>query len=188
LRGVWAGGTAMPALDDKRKRRLALSQCAKSTTTVLLVLGYTRNVSRTASPEIIERFMEGFEQWNCGELDLMQDDYADDAEFDFSAVFTDMEPLHGRESIRRQWDELWKAWEGIRMDPLKVLDVGNGRFVVDVRLWGKGKRSGVAVDQRLACLYTVRESDQKVIRNQLFLSLEAAVDYASALKSSAVTD
>ena len=145
-------------------------------------------MSRTASPEIIERFREGFEQWNCGDLDLMQDEYADDAEFDFSAVFTDMEPLRGHESIRRQWDEMWKAWDGIRLDPLEVLDLGHGRFVVDVRLWGKGKRSGVEVDQRLACLYTVREADQKVVRNQLFPTVQAALDYATASKSPAPID
>jgi hypothetical protein len=63
-------------------------------------------MSRAASREIIERFKVGFEQWNCGEIDLMQEDYAEDAEFDFSAVFTDMEPLRGGESIRRQWDEM----------------------------------------------------------------------------------
>ena len=107
-------------------------------------------MSRAASPEIIERFKVGFEQWNCGEIDLMQEDYAEDAEFDFSAVFTDMEPLRGRESIRRQWDEMWKAWEGIRLDPLEVFDLGDWRFVVDVRLWGKGKRSGVV--PCIACL------------------------------------
>ena len=33
------------------------------------------------------------------------------------------------------------------MDPLEVFDVGDGRYVVDVRLWGKGKRSGVEVDR-----------------------------------------
>jgi hypothetical protein len=42
------------------------------------------------------------------------------------------------------------------MDPLKVFDIGRGRFVVDVRLWGKGKRSGDEVDQRFAFLYTLR--------------------------------
>jgi ketosteroid isomerase-like protein len=138
---------------------------------------------QTTSPEVIERFKEGFEQWNCGELDLMQDQYADDAEIDFSAVFTDMEPLRGHETIRRQYNELWKAWEGIRLDPLEVFDVGQGRFVVDMRLWGKGKRSGVEVDQRLASLYTLRESDRKVVRNQLFPTVQAATDYAAASKS-----
>jgi hypothetical protein len=34
------------------------------------------------------------------------------------------------------------------MDPLAVFDVGGGRFVVDLRWWGKGKRSGLEVDQR----------------------------------------
>jgi ketosteroid isomerase-like protein len=145
-------------------------------------------MSGTASPQVIERFKEGFEQWNCGEIDLMQDQYADDAEFDFSAVFTDMEPLRGRESIRRQWDEMWKAWEGVRLDPLKVFDLGRGRFVVDVRLWGKGKRSGIEVDQRLALLYTVRTSDEKVVRNQLFPTVQAAIDHATSSKSAAPTN
>lgn len=144
-------------------------------------------MSRPASPEVIQRFKQGFEQWSCGEIDLMQDDYAEDAEFDFSAVYTDMEPLRGRESIRRQWDEMWKAWEGIRWDPLEVFDLGQGRYVVDVRMWGKGKRSGVEVDQRFACLYTIREADEKVVRNQLFPSVQAAMDYATASKAPAQT-
>jgi hypothetical protein len=145
-------------------------------------------MSRTASPQIIERFKEGFEQWNCGEIDLMQDQYADDAEFDFSAVFTDMEPLRGQESIRRQWDEMWKAWEGVRLDPLEVFDLGHGRFVVDVRLWGKVKRIGIEVDQRRALLYTVRASDEKVVRNQLFPTVQTAMDDATASKSPTPTD
>ena len=84
-----------------------------------------------------------FECWNRGELDLMQDMYAEDGVFDISAVFTDVAPIRGHQAMRRYWDELWETWEGIRLDPLEVFDVGEGRYVVDVRLWGKGKRSGV---------------------------------------------
>jgi hypothetical protein len=51
--------------------------------------------------------------------------------------------MRGHQNMRRYWDEVWETWEGIRMDPTEVLDVGDGRYVVDVRLWGKGKRSGV---------------------------------------------
>ena len=90
-------------------------------------------MSRTASPEIAERFKEGFEWWNCGELDLMQDQYAEDGEFDVSAVFMDTPPIRGRDSMRRYWDEMWQTWEGMRMDPLEVFDLGDGRYVVDVR-------------------------------------------------------
>jgi ketosteroid isomerase-like protein len=133
---------------------------------------------QTASPEVIELFNVGFECWNGGELDLMQDTYAADGEFDMSAVFADSPPFKGHESMRRQWDSLWETWEGVRMDPLEVFDVGHGRFVVDVRLWGQGKRSGVEVDQRFAYLYTVRESDQKVVRCQLLPTVQAAMDTA----------
>ncbi len=133
-----------------------------------------------ASPEVIERFKEGFECWNGGELDLMQDMYAEDGEFDVSAVFTDTQPYKGYESMRRQWDEMWETWEGIRQDPLEVFDLGGGRFLVEVRLWGKGKRSGVEVDQRFAYIYTVREPDEKIVRAQLFGTVEAAMQAVGA--------
>jgi ketosteroid isomerase-like protein len=133
----------------------------------------------TASREVIERFKEGFECWNGGELDLMQDMYADDGEFDISAVFTDTPPFKGYQSMRRHWDEVWEIWEGVRQDPLEVFDLGGGRFVVEVRLWGKGKRSGVAVDQRFAYLYTLREADEKIVRCQLFPSVQAAMESAA---------
>jgi ketosteroid isomerase-like protein len=138
---------------------------------------------QAASPEVVERFKEGYEWWNCGELDLMQEDYAEDAELDVSAVFTDMQPIRGRGSIRRYWDEMREAWEGMRMDPLQVYEVAQGRFVVDLRLWGKGKRSGAEIDQRFACLYTLRAADNKVVRFQLFPNLQAAMDFATASTS-----
>jgi ketosteroid isomerase-like protein len=142
-------------------------------------------MSETAPQQTVERLKEGFECWNGGELDLMQDMYAEDGEFDLSAVFTDTTPFRGHESMRRQWDEMWEIWEGVRMDPLEVFDVGEGRFVVDVRLWGKGRRSGAEVDQRFAYLYTLRAADEKILRCQLFPTVQAAIDYATASKSAA---
>jgi hypothetical protein len=55
-------------------------------------------------------------------------------------------------------------------------------------LWGKGKRSRVEVDQRLALLYTLRESDEKVVRNQLFPTVQAAIDHTTASKSPTPTN
>lgn len=134
----------------------------------------------TASPRVVERFKQGWECWNDGELDLMGEMYAEDAELDMSAVFIGMPPFSGRESMRRHWEELWETWEGIRMDPLEVFDIRGGRFVMDGRMWGRGKRSGVEVDRRLAVLYTVREADEKIIRCQFFPTVEAAMDSATA--------
>jgi ketosteroid isomerase-like protein len=141
-----------------------------------------------ASPELLERFKERFECWNGGELDLMQDMYAEDGEFDISAVFVDTPPFKGHQGMRRYWDEVWETWEGVRQDPLEVFELGGGRFVVEVRLWGKGKRSGVAVDQRFAYLYTLREADEKIVRCQLFPTVQAAMESATSPKAATRSD
>jgi ketosteroid isomerase-like protein len=131
------------------------------------------------SPEILARVKENFEWWNGGEPQLMLDEYAEDGELDLSAVFTDMPVIRGHEGMRRQLDEFWDAWEGVKMEALEVCEIGRGRFVVDVRLWGKGKRSGAEVDQRYACLYTLRDADDKILRCQFFPTFQAAMDYAT---------
>jgi ketosteroid isomerase-like protein len=146
---------------------------------------YARDVAEIASRDTVDQVRQGYEFWNCGTPDLMLDLYAEDGELDLSAVFTDMSVYRGRDSMRRQLDALWEAWEGVRMDPLAVFDVGGGRFVVDLRWWGKGKRSGVEVDQRAAFLYTVRAVDNKIVRSQLFPSVEAAMESATGSKKAA---
>jgi ketosteroid isomerase-like protein len=70
----------------------------------------------------------------------------------------------------------------MRFDPLDVFDVGGGCYVVDLRLSGKGTRSGLEVDQRFAFLYTLRREDGKVISARLFPDLATAI---SAAESSA---
>jgi hypothetical protein len=79
-------------------------------TELLGIPAYAPSMPETASPEVLERFKEGFECWNGGELDLMQDMYAEDGEFDLSAVFTDTPPYRGRENMRRVWDDMWETW------------------------------------------------------------------------------
>ena len=136
-------------------------------------------MAEATSSQTVDRVRRGYEFWNSGTPELMLDLYSEDAELDLSAVFTDMGLYRGRDRMRRQLDALWEEWEGIRMDPLAVFDVGGGRFVVDLRWWGRGKRSGVEVDQRAAFLHTVRAADDKIVSAQLFRSVEAAMDFAT---------
>ena len=136
-------------------------------------------MAQTTSPEILARVKEDFEWWNGGEPQLMLNEYADDGELDLSAIFTDMSVIRGHDGIRQQLNEFWEAWEGVKMEALEVVEVGGGRFVVDVRLWGKGRRSGAEVDQRFASLYTVRPSDNKIARCQFFPTFQDAMDCAT---------
>jgi ketosteroid isomerase-like protein len=63
-----------------------------------------------------------------------------------------------------------------------VLDVGDGHYVIEVRLWGKGRRSGVEVDQGFAFLYTVR-ADGKVTYARLLPDVTAATVAAESSAS-----
>jgi ketosteroid isomerase-like protein len=129
------------------------------------------------------RVQERFDCWNRGELDLMLEMYAEDAVFDLSAVFTDAAPVRGHRNMVRHWKELRETWGGgMRLDPLDLLDLGDRCYVLDLRLWGKGTRSGVEVDQRFAFLYDLR-SDGKIIRARLFPDVAAAISVAESSAS-----
>lgn len=109
----------------------------------------------------------------------MQEPYAEDAVLDVSAVFTDVAPMRGHENMLRYWHELRETWEGMRLDPIDVLDAGDGHYVVDLRLGGKGRRSGAEVDQHFAFLYTIRP-DGKIIRAQFFPDVATAISVAES--------
>jgi ketosteroid isomerase-like protein len=130
------------------------------------------------------RLQERFECWNRGEFDMMLEPYAEDVVFDLSAVFTDVGPIRGHQNIRDSWSELRETWDGLLMDPLDLFDVGDGQYVLEVRLWGRGRRSGVEVDQRFAFLYTLRP-DGKVVYARLLP--DAATAFAAAESSAAQT-
>jgi ketosteroid isomerase-like protein len=135
-------------------------------------------MAQTVSPEVLDQFKDGLECWNRDELDLMQERYAEDAVFDVSAVFTDVAPMRGHRNMRRYWSELRETWAGIRIDPVEAFDLGDGRYVVDLRLWGKGQRSGVEIDQRFAMLYTFRPEDGKITRAQLLPDVATGISVA----------
>jgi ketosteroid isomerase-like protein len=140
-----------------------------------------RAVARKVPPGVLERLRveERFDCFNRGEFELMLELYADDAVFDVGAVFTDVEPVRGREDMLRSWRELRETWGGgMRSDPIELFELADGRFVLDLRLHGKGTRSGVEVDQRFAFLYTIRE-DGKITHARLFADVQRAIDAAA---------
>ncbi len=110
----------------------------------------------------------------------MEEMYAEDAALDVSAVFTDVAPMQGSENIRRYWATLRQTWDGLRIEPLGGFDLGEGRFVIDQRVWAKGTRSGIAIDQRNAMLYTIRPEDNKIVRAQLLPDVAAAISLAES--------
>jgi ketosteroid isomerase-like protein len=131
-----------------------------------------------AEPDLFAYVRNGIDCWNRHEFDEMADLYVgEDAVLDVTRAFPDGGIVRGRERVRAFLYEWWETWEGVRMDTIDVLDAGDGRVVADVRIWGRGKRSGVEVDQRLAFLYTLGE-DRMVRSNEWFPDVDAALEAA----------
>ena len=143
---------------------------------------YAEGVAKALTPEVLDqlRVQERFDCWNRDEFELMEEMYAEDAVYDVSAVFTDVAPLRGKDEIRRYWHELRETWSGLRLDPVEVLDLGGVSDVAELRLWGKGNRSGVEVEQRLANLYTFDPAIGRATHIQLLPDLAAALSIAES--------
>ena len=135
-------------------------------------------MARTVSPQVLDQWKEVFDCWNGGDFDEMLDHYAEDGIFDVSAVFVDVAPARGHVNIRRSFDALYESLEGLRMDPVEVLSLGSGRYVAQMRLWGKGRRSGVEVDQRYGYVCTFRLEDGKCLRGQMYPNVASALAIA----------
>jgi ketosteroid isomerase-like protein len=134
----------------------------------------------SVAPEVLERMRvkERFDCWNRGELDLMLEMYDEDAVVDLSAVFVDDEPVRGHEALVNSWKRMEETWGGgVLLDPLDVLDVGDGRVVLDVRLHGTGTRSGIHVDQRFAFLHKFGP-EGKIVHARLLPDVETALAVA----------
>jgi ketosteroid isomerase-like protein len=126
-----------------------------------------------AAPEILAAFIEGWDCYNRHDFDAMEALYSPDAVLDMSQVYLDERPRSGRADMRAYWEEMWDISDGLRIEPVEVLDVGGDRYVVVVKYGQRGKRSGARVEQGLACLYTLR--DGLVGRLDLFPSRDAAL-------------
>jgi ketosteroid isomerase-like protein len=64
---------------------------------------------------------------------------------------------HGRDGVRQAMTEWTGAWEDWRMEPERYVDVDDDRVLL---LWverGRGKGSGVDMEQRGATLMTLRD-------------------------------
>jgi ketosteroid isomerase-like protein len=129
------------------------------------------------TPDVLADFRERFECYNRHDFDAMEEMYRPDAVFDPSRVFLGERPRCGYVEMREYWEEMWEIWDGVRMDPVEVLDVGGDRYVVVVKLGGRGKRSGADVGQPLAFLYALREG--LIARTDIFPDRDAAIAAAA---------
>ena len=65
-------------------------------------------------------------------------------------------PALGRAAVRAMWERWDSAWDAMETVPEEFLDVGD-HVVVTVHYKARGRGSGIAYDERLFDVYTMRD-------------------------------
>jgi ketosteroid isomerase-like protein len=123
------------------------------------------------SQENVEIVQAGFAAYNRGDLDALIEMYDTSVEF----VTLLLGSHHGREAIRQIFEENRESMPGYRLDAEEMIDAGD-KVIAVVRVGGAGRVSEIALDDRIAFLFTIR--DGLLIRQQTFRNRESALEAA----------
>jgi ketosteroid isomerase-like protein len=85
--------------------------------------------------------------------------------------------LPARLDAQRQWEA---EWGRLQLDPEELIDLGDSRVLVLLRVKGSGLISGAPIDNECAYLYSI--SAGRVIREQIFL------DHADAFEAAGLRE
>ena len=110
------------------------------------------------SQENLEIVQRGIAAFNADDTASFVDLWDPECEF-FSVTGSQMDatPYRGREGIRRYRAETAETWTELRLDTHRILEGKEDDVVVAVGcLRGKGRGSGVLVEQRIGIVYELR--------------------------------
>jgi uncharacterized protein len=123
------------------------------------------------SQENVEPVRRFFEAIRRGDLAEALACLAPDVEYEVGQEL----PMRGRDAVRAMWERWGSDWENYKLLPEEFIDAGD-HVVVTVRCSGRGRGSGVEVDDRTFDVYTVR--DGKCVRKLEFKVRSEALEAA----------
>ena len=123
------------------------------------------------SEENVERIRAGFAAHSRGDIDAMVELYDPDAVFETLLLGTH----HGKEAIRRLYEENQTNQSGYAIEPVEMIDAGD-KVVTVVQTRGTGPASQIALEDRFAFVHTMRNG--LIVREQAFRNREEAVEAA----------
>src|SRR5918998_4264599 len=123
------------------------------------------------SQENVEKVRAGFAAYNRGDINTLMDMFDPEVEF----VTLLQGNRNGKEGLRLLFEENRDTMPGYRLDPEELIDAGD-RVIAVVRFGGVGRLSHIAMDDRLAFLFTIKEG--LVIRQQTFRNKGDALEAA----------
>jgi ketosteroid isomerase-like protein len=123
------------------------------------------------SQENVEIVRAGFAAHNRGDIDSLVEIYDPDVVFETLLLGTH----HGKEAIRRLFEENQSNQSDYRVEPVEMIDSGD-KVVTVVEFGGAGPVSGIALADRIVFVHTFK--DGLVVREQTFSNREDALHAA----------
>jgi hypothetical protein len=102
----------------------------------------------------------------------------DDVEWSEPPDQPDPKTWSGHEGVTRSIRSWAGAWDGYRIEPVGLADIGKGQVLAHIMQSGRGKGSGVEISEEQYQLWTLREG--KAARLQMFRSRDEALRAALA--------
>jgi ketosteroid isomerase-like protein len=121
---------------------------------------------------------QAFDFWNRADFESLATTQAPETEWDLSRFegWPEQSVYRGVEGLRRLWDTFLGEWSDWRVEPLRIVDVGD-RVFAHGRQVGRGRRSGAPVSVEYGQITTFND-DGRVVRNEIYSHLGEALEAA----------
>jgi ketosteroid isomerase-like protein len=120
------------------------------------------------SQENVELVRLAVDATNRRDLATLDAIWSEEGEFHSTFAASEGRVFRGRQGIRDYFDTLGDVFDDMRIEIEEITDVGEDRLVVELRVSGRGKGSGVNVEQRNGQVWTI--VDSKVARIDSYMN------------------
>jgi uncharacterized protein len=125
------------------------------------------------SQENLEITRRVYESLNAGDLSRLAEFVAPEIEIDLTRNVFNPQVIRGYEGIEQFGTTLNEVWEDFRFEVEELIDAGD-EVVAALRLVGKGRGSGVPVDQR--DIHVVKLRDGRAVHIAVYRDRAEALD------------
>jgi ketosteroid isomerase-like protein len=125
----------------------------------------------------IEIVRDGFEAFNRGDLDAWFEHMADDIDYRAAeGALDDHGPIKGKDALRAFVQDWLDMFDNFRAEAVELMEAGEDKVIVVVRISGRAKLSGVETDLTYAELWRLR--DGKVAWGRQYWTRDEALEAA----------
>ena len=128
---------------------------------------------RKDNVELVRRAVDATNDHDVARLEAM---FSEETEFHSTFAATEGRVFRGRQGVRDYFATLGEVFDDMRIEIEEITDAGENQLVVVVRVTGRGKGSGVNVEQRNGQVW--RFADRRIARIDSYLNPTDAFDAA----------